>query len=739
MGVKWHTHIADMDQDPATGPQGNRGLRVPNITNANQPTAASTNNGLIAYDTTNNQLEAVINGSWATIQTSAASAASLDDGYNNGSTITVDTGDVALNLSATLNLIVNAASAGTTAVGIEINDNTTGTFTDGLLFTAANSIVDAIDASAANITNALNAGANNITATNWNIAGSTGTVNAQALDRATAGALNIGGTTATSVAITPNTTVAGTFGVTGATTLSAALTQSGGNVSSTVSATTGDGFLIDGSTVTTGNVLRIEYDAANSGAGFGAIEVTEDAVAVFTVAEDGNTTIAGTATGTAALTLTAGDLTITDGGLNVTQTSGDAIDLVPPAAGAAVDLNLPASYNLAGGAIDIDGSTGSGPVIAVNMSSTYTGDYIALNLTNAVGAIGLNMTGAGTRTVSMFSVTDTPSTTATFDLNVTPAGAQAGANVFDIDIAGTGSANVIDIDFAGAYTGDALSIDMTNAVAASAFDITGAGTRTTPLIAITDVPTTSAPSIDLNITPAASVQAGIDIDVAGTSGADILAIDFSAAHTGDAVNITMTNAGAGAQAIVVDGSLAASGAIVSLSTSGILTAAGSVLTAACSGQPGAANTGTCGRFLDTGAAQATTYAVQIDSTNNEALTVTTGRAHFVESISSLASNACGIADNYVQAAGSANAITVAAITDAAGVTIPLTDGLKLVIDLNSRTLQAGANTLNYAGGGNVSITRGTDPTANLSTAYAANGVIEVVYSSGATAWLCVSQ
>ena len=261
----------------------------------------------------------------------------------------------------------------------------------------------------------------------------------------------------------------------------------------------------------------------------------------------------------------------------------------------------------------------------------------------------------------------------------------------------------------------------------------------TPLITITDVPTTSAPSIDLNITPGAAVQAGIDIDVAGTSGADVIAIDFSAAHTGDALNITMTNCGAGAQAIVVDGSLANSGAIVSLSTSGISTAAGSVLTCTTSTQPGAANTGLCGRFLDTGAAQATSYVVQIDSTNNEALTVTTGRAHFVESISSLAANACGIADNYVQAAGANNAITVAAITDASGTTIPLVDGLRITIDLNTRTLQAGANTLDYAAGGAVSITRATSAAANLGTAFAANGVIELIYSSGATAWLCLSQ
>lgn len=728
MGIKWHTHVADMDQDPATGPQGNRGLRVPNITNANQPTAATTNNGLLVYDTTNNQLEVVVNGSWSTLATSSTQG-TLDQAYDsggagNGRTITVDTGDVQLNLNAAgSSLLLDVAAAVTV--------------TDALIFTttdAAGLITDAIDCTDSGITNALNVGAaaitgttGNLTYTSFTMTGATGAVTCQSIDRATAGGFTIGGTTATSVTITPAITHSGALTQTGAATFSAAVTQSGGVISLTPNNTTGDGVLIDGTTVTTGNVLRIEYDATNSGAGFGAISVTEDASEVFVVAEDGNTTIAGTAAATAALTLTAGDLIITSGELEVNPTA-----TIP-----GLDLNLPGSANLAGGYIDIDGSTGSGPVIQVNFSSTYTGDVIGLNMTNAVGANAIDITGAGTRTAHLITITDVPTTSAaTMDLNLTMASAPG----IDIDCAGTGAGGVIDMAFSAAFTGDAIIITMANAVGANCMDLTGTGTRTVPFITITDVPTTSAPTLDLNITPGAGVQAGIDIDVAGTQAADILSIDFSAAAVGDAINITMTNCGAAAQALVIDGGQTAADAnIVSISTSSALAGGtGRLVALSSTGAIAAATEGAVLDISETGAAQATTYAMQIASTSNEALLVDTGLCRFDEACTFKASNPTTVFQNYVQAAGSANAIT-ATLTDSDAANVALTDGLVLLIDLNSRTLQAGANSLNLNGGGAVSIVSARIVANNIATAYSANGFIQVAYNSTSAVWVDLSQ
>lgn len=690
MAIKWNSHVTNLHVDPASGPVGEVPLCTPNCAATIESTYTAA--GQLYYDETNTRLRAYINGAWTTIG-AAGAASDADSIYNGGAwTVTVDANDVRWDLSTGYNQLINAAAAGTTACALEINDNTSGTFTDGILFTSANSIVDAIDASAATIDNAINIGANAIAGTNFSVTGAGVITSTGHSDSGTSALTTLTATTGTITTLTSTTA----------------------NLPTIQSAASGN--------------VNLAIDAAGSGTiGIGATST-------------GAVTITPATTITGALTLSS-NLTMSAGGLDVTAGAGDgdAVDIVNLAANAAIDIDAAAASVAAGGLVDIDVSTGSAPIIACNASGAYTGAFAALDLTNAVGAIGLSMTGAGTRTVSLVSITDTPSTSATFDLNVTPAGAAADANVFDIDIAGTGSANVIDIAFAAAYTGDALDIDMTNAVAASAVVLTGAGTRTTPLVTVTDVPTTSAPSIDLNITPGAGVQAGIDIDVAGTQAADVISIDCSAAFTGDLLNLTTTNMGAGGQAIVVDGSIANSGAIVSLSTSGISTAAGSVLTAATSTQPGAANVGLCGRFLDTGAAQATSYAVQIDSTNNEALNVSTGKAHFAEAATFLGSNKVKIAANYVQAGGVNNAITVAANADDTGTDIPLTDGLLLYVDLNTLTLQAGANTLDYIGGGAVSITRATSTAANLSTAFAANGVIQLMYSSGASAWLCLTQ
>lgn len=536
---------------------------------------------------------------------------------------------------------------------------------------------------------------------------------------------------------TGNVTVAGDLAVTGDITGTftgtwGATSWSGSSLTATGSTSTGQALKVSGAAVTTGDVLQLYADASlTSGYFLRCVDVSTDK---FTITEDGTTTITGTAAGSDALVLTAGDATLTSGHLVLTSgnatltdgnltlsdgtvditvgtSEGDAVDIVPVADGAAIDINLPATYNLSSGAIDIDASTGSGPVIELAFSGAYTGDAVSLNMTNAVGAKAIDITGAGTRTAALVHITDVPANgsptfnidatpghsagyvfdidiagtssapildvafaaaytgpaakidmtnavganaisltgagtrtsplvtitdvpadgAAVFDLNVTPG--HANGFVFDIDVAGTSSAPIMDVAFAAAYTGDAVQLNMTNAVGAKALDITGAGTRTASLVHITDVPTTSAPTIDLDLTPGAGVQAGIDIDVAGTQAADILAIDFSAAFTGDAVNVTMTNCGAAAQALVIDGGHAATGHIVDISSSGALAGGtGKVVSIASSGNVAAATAGICLDLAETGAAQATSYVLHISSTNNEALHVDSGISLFDEDV-----------------------------------------------------------------------------------------------------------
>jgi hypothetical protein len=670
-------------------------LNLENITTANLPAAATANEGSIAYDATTNTIKFSDGSSWANIGV-AGSTGTLDQAYDTGgagagAAITADSGAVAITVSNTSN------NAGLT---IAQNDSTN----NPSAFTVTNA------GSGADIT------APNYTLTNGAIAATSAAVTTATITTATITTANI-----TSM----------TLGSVDGFTLS-------GDCTFTTSATTGQGLLIDGSSVTSGDALRVETDAATLTGG-NIINCTVDGTSVFDVDEDGSITISGTAASDA-ITLTAGDISISNGTLNIAPNAGDAIDIANVAGSAAIDLNAAAASVAAGGIVDIDVSTGTAPIIACNASGTYTGDFVAIDTTTAVGAQGLVVTGAGTRTVSLIEITDTPEGAAanTIDLNITPAAGTT--QVIDIDIAGTDDADILTFDFAAAYTGSAIVCTMANAVAGTAIELVGSGARTVSLIEITDTPAgANANTIDLNLTPAAGTVACIAIDVAGTDDAVILEMNFAAAYAGTALDVVADNVDPAFQGLVIEGDIAPSGAVTELGVTGIPAAGGHVLLASSSAQPAAANVGVCGRFLETGAAQATSYAVQIDSTNNEALNVSTGRAHFAESTSSLASNAEGIAANYVQAAGAPNAITVAAVTDATGTTIPLADGLKLTIDLAAQTLQAGANTLNYAGGGAVAITLSTNPAANLGTAYAANGVIEVVYSAGATSWLCLSQ
>jgi hypothetical protein len=245
-------------------------------------------------------------------------------------------------------------------------------------------------------------------------------------------------------------------------------------------------------------------------------------------------------------------------------------------------------------------------------------------------------------------------------------------------------------------------------------------------------------TVNLDITPGANATQVIDIDVAGTENSDVMSFDFAGAYTGDAINITTDNLVTG-QAIVVDGSGTPQAAFCEFSVTGVPNGAGRVLECKSTGNASATNVGIAARFLETGAEQATSYCVQIDSTSNQALNVSTGMAHFAESATFLASNKVAVDANYVQAGGANNAITVAANADDTGTDIPLADGLRLLIDLNTLTLQAGANTLNYISGGAVSIVSHYDGTSNIGTAYSANTVIELVYSSGLSKWLDMSQ
>jgi len=91
---------------------------------------------------------------------------------------------------------------------------------------------------------------------------------------------------------------------------------------SATAATTGNIVVVDGTGLTSGTALLLNATEATLTSGF-YIECNDAAATDFSVGKYGATVIAGNATGTDALTLTAGDVTLTDG--DMTLTDGDIV------------------------------------------------------------------------------------------------------------------------------------------------------------------------------------------------------------------------------------------------------------------------------------------------------------------------------------------------------------------------------------------------------------------------------
>ena len=130
------------------------------------------------------------------------------------------------------------------------------------------------------------------------------------------------GATTTAVGLTVNM-AALTTGTCALLTTAGVYTGTNGVLAVTAAAaTTGNIVVIDGTGLTTGTGLLINATTATLTSGF-YIECNDGAASDFTVGDNGATVIAGSATGTDALTLTLGDITLGNG--DATLTDGDII------------------------------------------------------------------------------------------------------------------------------------------------------------------------------------------------------------------------------------------------------------------------------------------------------------------------------------------------------------------------------------------------------------------------------
>lgn len=591
------------------------------------------------YMHSTNGLTAWNGSSWAAVDTS--SSGTLDAVYNNsGNAVTVDGSDMVFNLAAvTTQFTIANTYGGTQAVGLEIDSAAANrTITDALKFSTSGAsavITTAVNASAADITTALAIGGNAITGTNFAVSAA-GAVTCQDVTGSDFACGNL--TVNTDLTVENDTTVKGVLGVVGAVSFSDALTVRGkltctdidcsdivcnnftaasatyngmtinGDLDVTVVDTTGDGAYINGSAITTGNILRLEADAATLNGGK-IFNCTLDTVSKFSVAEDGATVIAGTALGTAALTVTAGDATITSGTLAVSH--GE----MSVARTGARNANLFTLTKHSGETNGIDG-------IEINSgTNAASGALMDLNVTGAitVPTIDVRVSAAATSDILNFAISDTVS-----------------GDVIGISHGAISTGKTIAVAYTAAATGDAIELDMTTAVGAVALNMIGAGTRTADLVEITDVPKRA--TFDIDTTIGSDSGAVFDIDESGTSAGNIIDITFAAAHTGDALAVSMGSA-VSAQAVAIDAAGhigAANLGLMHIATSGSGNRAqySNLLRVveAGNGTAAGATNGLCAYFSDSSAEVATSYAVHIAAKNNEALYVSAGKSTFAEQV-----------------------------------------------------------------------------------------------------------
>jgi hypothetical protein len=149
-------------------------------------------------------------------------------------------------------------------------------------------------------------------------------------------------------------------------------------------------------------------------------------------------------------------------------------------------------------------------------------------------------------------------------------------------------------------------------------------------------------------------------------------------------------------------------------------------------------TGLIGNVPATSSASSLTFndtAVAISSATIPT-TDTTGGITGATSFSSAGASTSGIVSNYIATESGANNAIAGALLTNGGTAVPLTAGLQVVVKL-AHTLQAGGNTFNLNGGGALAIKSHFNVANDLATAYAATGVITLLYNG--TLWLDMSE
>jgi hypothetical protein len=344
----------------------------------------------------------------------------------------------------------------------------------------------------------------------------------------------------------------------------------------------------------------------------------------------------------------AGGALVLTGAGSRTDSLIDIVDV--PASGAnTITISATAAHN-SGHVIDIsDTGAYSNNVINIAYSgNNATGDAIAIAMTAAAAtANAISITGKSAATVPLVTMTAAGGAAGDAIYIASTAG-NAAARALHIYEHGTSTNEIIKVYTDTTYGGDALLIDLTGSAAgAQAIVITDnarGANATAPTVSLTTA--TGNAGYALSVANTSSHNSGhvVYLSESGTTSHNVIGCVLGGAFTGDVLNIAMANGGAASQAIVVTSNVAHSGNLVSVAATGNL-AGGTGKVASLTYATGTLASATSGFLLDiadTSGARATSYCVQISSTDNEALYVSSGVVKITEAIS---------ADGGVTAAG----------------------------------------------------------------------------------------
>jgi len=585
--------VSDTDGDSLVSVPEDGGLLL------GETPASTPSEGTIWYDTSAHTLKYRDNSGTNTLATGAA--ASLDAAYNAGATITTDaTGDVLVNLNTSGNNVEIANTyAGTQAKGLEIDSGAASQdITDGILFNTSGTsatITDAIDASDAGVTNALNIGAHTII-------GTTGTIDLTDFDVDADGAITLASDeSATMITLSPSASTA-----TGIDASSANLTTA---LKTGAAAIDGTNYDITGAGAISGTSLEIS-GAATIGTFKTNAMTASSAGSTITVDGLGAGGVNICSTSTGGITLgddvtvsDAKDVTIGEGKLTVDNDQNEtAVDIQSAATTTGSPLSITSSAtSLSVISATADDMTTGGKMLYLDSDAIATDNYYIYAYDGS----------AADFTVSAYGATVIAGNASTDVLTLTAGDLQITAGDIDLDNG--------QVDFASGAD---------QVVANISRNVTGA---TNALVTLSQTHADSTGTA-LDITQAGT---GNDRGIVLTHNGDYSAIyiDASAASDGDAIEIPMANR-LDERALNVTGVItgtAGEGVIEVHSTGAIASTAALLRLDADTGTP-AGTQGYCIYVDDDAGVQAGAYAVEINSENNEGLKVSKGQSTFAETI-----------------------------------------------------------------------------------------------------------